>query len=86
MSKLAPLAGTLIAATGAAHFVTPQTFASINEAAFPENTGEWIKRNGATEVALGLGLLSRRTRKLATVGLVAYTSFLGSRVAAHRAG
>ncbi|MGH1565525.1 hypothetical protein [Mumia sp. DW29H23] len=86
MSKLAPIAGTVVAATGAAHFVAPQAFASINQAAFPQNTGEWIKRNGATELALGLGLLSRRTRKLAAVGLVAYSAFLGSRVAANRKG
>lgn len=84
MSKIVPLAGTMIAATGAAHFVAPQAFASINKAAFPQNTGEWIKRNGATELALGVGLLSRKTRKLATVGLVAYTAFLGSRIAANR--
>lgn len=84
MAKLAALTGTAIAATGAAHFVTPKTFEPISAAAFPKDTAAWIKRNGATEVAIGLGLLSRRTRKLATVGLLAYAGFLGSRIAANK--
>ncbi|TCP57248.1 hypothetical protein EV191_1011201 [Tamaricihabitans halophyticus] len=79
MAKLSRAFGLLLAGTGAAHFAAPQAFESISKTAFPEDTTTWVYRNGATEVALGLALTSRRTRKLGTIGLLGYTAWLGGR-------
>ncbi|GAA1550037.1 hypothetical protein GCM10009678_36170 [Actinomadura kijaniata] len=76
--------GLLLAATGAAHFVAPKMFESISKAGFPNDTETWIRRNGATELALGLGMTFARTRKAALVGTGVYTAWLGARVAYHR--
>ncbi|WP_436496319.1 hypothetical protein [Actinokineospora sp. HUAS TT18] len=78
------LLGISIALTGAAHFVAPQVFEPVSRLAFPEDTGQWIKRNGATEVAIGLALAGGRTRKAGVVGLAAYGAWLGSRVLKNR--
>ncbi|MDT4894815.1 MAG: hypothetical protein QOE97_3850 [Pseudonocardiales bacterium] len=80
-----PKIGVLLAATGAAHFATPETFEQISKPLFPTDTRDWVLRNGAAEVGLGLGLMLRRTRKLAVVGLLGYVGFLGSRAAAVQA-
>ncbi|WP_030166268.1 hypothetical protein [Spirillospora albida] len=77
-------AGLALAATGAAHFAAPQAFASITKQAFPTDTDAWIKRNGATELALGLALTAERTRKAGLAGLAAYTVWLGARTAMNR--
>jgi uncharacterized membrane protein len=76
--------GGLLVATGAAHFAKPEAFESISRLPFPEDTRNWVYRNGAAELALGLALTTARTRKLGAVGLAAYGLFLGSRVAANR--
>ncbi|MDT0306400.1 hypothetical protein RM780_05415 [Streptomyces sp. DSM 44917] len=76
-------AGLVLAATGAAHFAAPKAFEPISRLPFPRNTGAWIKRNGATELALGVGLTVERTRKAALVGTALYTAWLGARTAYH---
>lgn len=78
--SVATIAGLGLAATGAAHFVAPDAFRSITEPAFPDDTDEWIKRNGATELVVGLLLAKKSTRKLGVLGLGAYGAFLASRV------
>ena len=72
-------AGLLVAATGAAHLVRPSAFESITKVAFPDDTQTWIKRNGATEFAIGMALAVPKLRKLGTLGLLGYLGFLGSR-------
>jgi uncharacterized membrane protein len=69
--------GFLVAATGAAHFAAPEAFAEVTKVAFPENTQEWVKRNGASESAIGLAMMLKRTRKLGVLGLLGYTGWLG---------
>ena len=76
--------GVAVAATGAAHFAAPQLFETISEPVFPEDTHDWVLRNGATEVAIGLALIVPKTRKFGLVALLGYLGFLGSRVAANR--
>ncbi|CRK56040.1 hypothetical protein [Alloactinosynnema sp. L-07] len=78
------LLGISLALTGAAHFVVPKAFESVSRMAFPEETGRWIKRNGATELAIGLALTADRTRTAGAVGLVAYGAWLGSRLLKNR--
>lgn len=73
--------GLVLAATGAAHFVAPKMFEAISKAGFPNDTEAWIKRNGATELALGLGMTFEKTRRAALVGTAVYTAWLGARVA-----
>lgn len=77
-------AGLALAATGAAHFAAPKAFEPISKLAFPNDTQAWIKRNGATELALGLALTTDRTRKAGLVGVAAYTLWLGARSAYNR--
>jgi uncharacterized membrane protein len=79
------LAGLLLAGTGAAHFAAPQVFDPISKAAFPDDTRQWTYRNGATEVALGLALTTRKTRLLGLAGTAGYTYWLAGRVRANRA-
>ena len=69
--------GFLVAATGVAHFVKPEAFAELTAAAFPEDTQEWVKRNGAAETAIGLAMMLRPTRKLGVLALLGYTGWLG---------
>ncbi|MGH3863210.1 hypothetical protein [Actinokineospora sp.] len=78
------LLGLLIAAVGAAHFVAPKVFEPVSAKAFPEDTEQWIYRNGATEVVLGAAVAMKRTRKLGVLGLAVYGGWLGSRVLANR--
>lgn len=75
------IAGLAIAATGAAHFVAPGAFRDITKLAFPKDTDEWIKRNGTTELALGLAIALPPTRKIGLAGLGVYGAWLGSRAA-----
>jgi uncharacterized membrane protein len=77
--------GVLVAATGAAHFIVPDVFKQLIAAYFPEDTAQWVQRNGATELGLGLALIVKPTRKLGLIGLLGYLGFLGSRVAARGA-
>jgi uncharacterized membrane protein len=69
--------GFLVAATGVAHFVKPEAFAELTARAFPENTQDWVMRNGATEVGVGLAMMVKPTRKLGVVALLGYTAWLG---------
>ncbi len=77
--SIATIAGLGLAATGAAHFVAPDAFRGITEGAFPDDTDAWIKKNGATELVVGLLIAKKSTRKLGVLGLGAYGAFLGSR-------
>jgi uncharacterized membrane protein len=69
--------GFLLATTGAAHFAAPDAFVEVTKVAFPENTEEWVKRNGASETAIGLAMTLGRTRKLGVLCLLGYTGWLG---------
>ena len=77
--------GVLVAATGAAHFIVPDVFKQLTAPYFPEDTAQWVQRNGATELGLGLALIVKPTRRLGFLGLLGYLGFLGSRVAARSA-
>lgn len=78
--SIATIAGLGIAATGAAHFVAPDAFRSITEGPFPDDTDAWIKRNGASELVIGVLIARKSTRKLGVLGLGAYGAFMASRV------
>jgi len=69
--------GFLVAATGAAHFVAPDVFEDVTKMAFPQDTAEWVKRNGATESAIGVAMMLKPTRKLGVLGLLGYVGWLG---------
>ncbi|NKZ06982.1 hypothetical protein [Actinomadura latina] len=77
-------AGIALAATGIAHFAAPKVFEPISQLAFPQDTETWIKRNGATELALGVALAVDRTRKAGLAGTAVYAAWLGARAAANR--
>jgi uncharacterized membrane protein len=83
-SRGAQIAGLALAGTGLAHFARPQLFESITVAAFPRNTRQNIYLNGGIETALGLGLASPKTRKLAAVGAIGYVAYLAGNVARNR--
>ncbi|MEV4670311.1 MULTISPECIES: hypothetical protein [Actinomadura] len=72
-------AGIVLAATGAAHFAAPKAFEPISRLPFPQDTQAWIKRNGATELALGVALAVDKTRKAGLVGTAVYAAWLGAR-------
>ncbi|MGB3485498.1 MAG: hypothetical protein WBB07_25190 [Mycobacterium sp.] len=76
-SRFPSFAGLTLAATGVSHFVKPELFESITAQAFPENTRQNIYINGGIETAIGLGLLSAKTRKLAALGGLGYVIYLG---------
>lgn len=69
--------GFLVAATGVAHFVKPDAFAELTARAFPENTQDWVMRNGAAETGIGLAMMVRPTRTLGVLALLGYTGWLG---------
>ncbi|MBI5311323.1 MAG: hypothetical protein HZB14_09925 [Actinobacteria bacterium] len=71
--------GVGIAVTGVAHFIAPKLFVPITKGAFPEDTGKWIKRNGASETAIGVAIAAPATRKLGFAGLGVYSAWLGWR-------
>jgi uncharacterized membrane protein len=72
--------GLALAGIGFSHFVKPDAFEAITKPAFPQNTRQHLYIDGAVEAALGLSLISPRTRKLAVAGLVAYGAYLGANV------
>lgn len=74
--------GFVLAATGAAHFAKPEVFEQLTKSAFPEDTRNWVYRNGATELGIGLAMMGRKTRKLGVLALLGYVGFLGSRAVA----
>ena len=69
--------GFLVSALGAAHFAAPEAFEEVTRTAFPENTADWVKRNGATEVAIGAAMMLKPTRKLGVAALLGYAGWLG---------
>ena len=72
--------GFLLAAIGAAHFAAPDAFEEVTKTAFPDDTKDWIMRNGAAEAAIGVAMMVRPTRKLGVLGLLGYTSWLSYNV------
>lgn len=71
--------GVTLASTGVAHFVVPRPFVFITKPVFPEDTGKWVKVNGASETAIGLALMERRTRVIGVIGSLVYLAYLGDR-------
>jgi hypothetical protein len=69
--------GLLVAAAGVAHFAAPDKFEQLTKQAFPTNTADWVKRNGAAETAIGMAMMVRPTRKLGVLALLGYTGWLG---------
>ncbi|MDT4915701.1 MAG: hypothetical protein QOI15_1374 [Pseudonocardiales bacterium] len=69
--------GFLVAAAGAAHFAKPEAFEPITAKAFPNDTRDWVMRNGAAETGIGLAMMLKPTRTLGVLGLLAYTGWLG---------
>lgn len=72
-------AGVTIAATGLAHFVAPRAFVALSKPVFSDDTEKWVQVNGATETAIGLAFLERRTRPFGLIGVLAYGAFLCDR-------
>ncbi|GAA1695580.1 membrane protein [Mycolicibacterium murale] len=83
-SRFPSFAGLAVAATGVSHFVKPELFESITAPAFPDNTRRAIYINGGIETAIGLGLLSGKTRKAALYGGLGYVAYLGINGARNR--
>jgi len=83
-SRAAKFAGLAVAGAGLAHFTSPQLFDGITKQAFPRNSRQHLYINGGIETALGLGLSSRKTRSLATVGTIGYVAYLAGNVARNR--
>lgn len=84
MSFVSRLPGLAVATVGLTHFVRPDAYASITEAAFPDDVRRHTYIDGGIETAIGLGLLTPRTRKAALVGLAAYTGYLGINILRNR--
>jgi uncharacterized membrane protein len=71
MSRRSTLAAAaLFTSAGVAHFARPDFFESIVPDWFPDARVA-NRVSGAAEIALGLGLLSPRTRRPAALGLIA---------------
>ena len=77
-SRLVRVAALAVAVTGLTHLVRPQLWEPLTKPAFPNDTRHHVYTNGGIETALGLGLLSRRTRRAALGGAVAYGAYLGA--------
>lgn len=75
-------AGVSLTASGLAHFVAPRPFEFISKPVFPEDTEKWVRINGASETAIGLAMLERRTRVLGVIGSLVYVVYLGDRAVA----
>ena len=81
---MAKLAGLAIAGVGVAHFVKPELFDDITAQAFPRDTRSHLYIDGGIETAIGLGLISRKTRRMAIIGLIGYGAYLAGNVARNR--
>lgn len=71
--------GVMLASSGFAHFVAPRSFGAISKPVFPDDTGKWVKINGASEAAIGLALMRRQTRVVGIVSSLVYVAYLGDR-------
>ena len=69
--------GFVLTAIGAAHFAAPDVFAQITKPVFPENTQDWVVRNGVTESAIGAAMMLKPTRKLGLFALLGHAVWLG---------
>ncbi|MGV0795218.1 hypothetical protein [Mycolicibacterium sp. XJ1819] len=83
-SRAAQLVGLGVAGIGLAHFVRPQMFESMTAQAFPDNIRQHTYINGGIETALGLGLATVKTRKLALVGTIGYLAYLAGNAVRNR--
>jgi uncharacterized membrane protein len=83
-SRFPALAGLAFTGAGLAHFVAPQLFEGITKSAFPRDTDRHIKTNGGIETAIGVGLLIRKTRKLAVLGSLGYVAYLAGNAIRNR--
>ena len=83
-SAVAKLTGLGIAGAGVAHFVRPELFDDITTQAFPRETRKHVYIDGGIETALGLGLISRKTRRVAIIGLIGYGAYLAGNVVRNR--
>jgi uncharacterized membrane protein len=83
-SRAATLAGLALAGAGAAHFVKPELFEELTRQAFPQDTRTHLYIDGGIETALGLALASRKTRRLAVIGLLGYGAYLAGNVVRNR--
>ncbi|MEO5876024.1 MAG: hypothetical protein ABIS86_09335 [Streptosporangiaceae bacterium] len=79
-------AGILLAVTGVAHLVTPKPFEMITKPLFPENTAAWVRRNGLTELVLGVAVAVPQTRRAGLAGFGVYSGWLGRRAVASLRG
>jgi uncharacterized membrane protein len=62
--------GALYVVAGVAHFLAPRTYAQVVPPGFPRPLA-LVFLSGAAEVALGLGVIHPRTRRLSAWGIVA---------------
>jgi uncharacterized membrane protein len=83
-SRAATVAGLALAGAGVSHFVAPALYEGLTKPAFPTNTRQHVYVDGAIETAVGLGIASPKTRRLALVGLVVYLLYLAGNVARNR--
>jgi uncharacterized membrane protein len=83
-SRKAALIGVLLTAAGLSHFIKPDLYQPIVAPIFPDDTAKHIQINGSIETALGLGLVVRKTRKLALLGVLGYIAYLGANAARNR--
>ena len=83
-SRVMTIAGVALAGAGLAHFAAPQLFEGLTKPAFPSNTRQHVYIDGGIETAVGLGLISRKTRKPALIGLTGYLLYLISSVVRNR--
>lgn len=83
-SRLAALAGLAVAGVGVSHFVKPELFEDVTKQAFPRDTRKHVYIDGGVETAIGLGLASPKTRRLAVVGLLGYGAYLAGNVVRNR--
>jgi uncharacterized membrane protein len=83
-SRVATVSGVALAAAGVAHFVSPGLFEDVTGRAFPRDTRTHVYIDGGIETAIGLGLITRKTRRLAIIGLIGYGAYLAGNVARNR--
>lgn len=83
-SRIGVYIGLALAAVGLSHFAAPKMYEPVTTAVFPENTRTHVYANGAIETAIGLGLVTRRTRPFAITGLLGYIVYLAGNVARSR--